>query len=299
MEITPDERLTDALGTIINQFPPMVKGMVDLNTNQDNRQWRLTIFDIFSHLSSRDLIIDQITAAQLPELLALAVQSNPPFFQPAAVSPNELAKQKAYSYLANYLMGQFTRMLNTIGNPPQVIEELTVDAGDIMLAQIQRLQFNYNQRFRVANYLADIKARDGLLAAMSAKQSSALTGVGGEVVSLAGQIGQALGTVHYIIAERNAVKKSQDYFNKIITAGHYPLALLFAQQSNSEWFTNFFNQKHRPSLDQFKQAYHLSLEHIEDVNEMITDIISQLKLDIKVLPTGRTQDELLQLIDKL
>ena len=299
MNLTPDERLVDALTTIIYQYPPLVREMINLSIGEEERRLRLSLFEAFSYFNEKELTIDQITAAQLPELLALATHLNPPSFQPNNLTPGEFASQKAYSYVTSYLMNRFVRSLSTVGNPPQVIEELTTDAGDVMLAQIRRLQFNYNQQFKVADYLADVKARWGLLVAMTAKQSAVLSGAGKEVVSLAGQIGQALGTASYITHEFQQLSNDLDSFAKMITSGQYPLALLFARQQNPQWFSNFFSSDHRPSQAMFKQAHQLALERIDDVKQLTADIFSQLILDIKVLPAGQTQDALFRLVEKL
>ena len=299
MNLTPDERLVDALTTLIYQYPPMVREMINLSTGEEERRLRLSLFEAFSYFNEKELTIDQITAAQLPELLALATHLNPPSFQPNNLTPGEFASQKAYSYVTSYLMNRFVRSLSTVGNPPQVIEELTTDAGDVMLAQIRRLQFNYNQQFKVADYLADVKARWGLLGAMTAKQSAVLSGAGKEVVSLAGQIGQALGTASYITHEFQQLSNDLDSFAKMITSGQYPLALLFARQQNPQWFSNFFSSDHRPSQAMFKEAHQLALERIDDVKQLTADIFSQLILDIKVLPAGQTQDALFRLVEKL
>ena len=299
MNLTPDERLVDALTTLIYQYPPIVREMINLSTGEEERRLRLSLFEAFSYFNEKELTIDQITAAQLPELLALATHLNPPSFQPNNLTPGEFASQKAYSYVTSYLMNRFVRSLSTVGNPPQVIEELTTDAGDVMLAQIRRLQFNYNQQFKVADYLADVKARWGLLGAMTAKQSAVLSGAGKEVVSLAGQIGQALGTASYITHEFQQLSNDLDSFAKMITSGQYPLVLLFARQQNPQWFSNFFSSDHRPSQAMFKQAHQLALERIDDVKQLIADIFSQLILDIKVLPAGQTQDALFRLVEKL
>lgn len=299
MNLTPDERLVDALTTVIYQYPPMVREMINLSTGEEERRLRLSLFEAFSYFNEKDLTIDQITAAQLPELLALATHLNPPSFQPNNLTPGEFASQKAYSYVASYLMNRFVRSLSTVGNPPQIIEELTTDAGDVMLAQIRRLQFNYNQQFKVADYLADVKARWGLLGTMTAKQSAVLSGAKREIVSLAGQIGQAFGTASYITHEFQQLSNDLDSFVKMITSGQYPLALLFARQQNPQWFSDFFASDHRPSQAMFKQAHQLALERIDDVKQLIDDIFSQLILDIKVLPAGQTQDELFRLVEKL
>lgn len=299
MNLTPDERLVDALTTIIYQYPPIVREMINLSTGEEERRLRLSLFEAFSYFNEKDLTIDQITAAQLPELLALTTHLNPPSFQPNNLTPGEFASQKAYSYVTSYLMNRFVRSLSTVGNPPQVIEELTTDAGDVMLAQIQRLQFNYNQQFKVADYLADVKVRLGLLGAMTAKQSAVLSGARNEVVSLAGQIGQAFGTASYITHEFQQLSNDPNLFIKMITAGQYPLALLFARQQDPQWFNNFFSSNHRPSQEIFNQAYNLVLSRTDDVKQLITDIFSQLILDIEVLPTGQTQDELLKLVEEL
>ncbi|WP_263851496.1 hypothetical protein [Limosilactobacillus reuteri] len=41
------------------------------------------------------------------------------------------------------------------------------------------------------------------------------------------------------------------------------------------------------------------LSRTDDGKQLITDIFSQLILDIEVLPTGQTQDELLKLVEEL
>ncbi|WP_076461371.1 polyprenyl synthetase [Limosilactobacillus caccae] len=295
-ELNVDERLNDGLLAIISQFPPVIGEMLDLNKNTSSHRLRLALFQAISHLQVRDLTVDQITAAQLPELLALAAQTNPPAFQPAALNPGKVAQIKAGSYVASYLMSQFTNRLTKVGNPPQMIEELTIDGGDFMIAQIQRLQYNYNQRFKVANYLADQKARAGLLAKMSAKQSAVLAANDQEIVSLSGQIGEAIGVAAAIIHETQQVTTDFTAFCQLVTAGQYPLALLFASEAQPDWFTNFFNQPHRPSTDQFNQAHQQACQQVTAVKGIVTDTLQQVKLDTQVLPTGDCQQALLAIV---
>ncbi|WP_304678080.1 polyprenyl synthetase [uncultured Limosilactobacillus sp.] len=299
MQLTPDERLTSALPILIKQFPPMIRSMIDLTPNNSERKIRLLVFEAISHLTPKELTVDQITAAQLPELLALAVELNPPAFQPARLTPNTLAEQKAFSYCAAYLMNRFVSGLNMVGNSPQIIEELTTDAGDIMMAQIQRLRFNYNQHFRITDYLADIKARQGILAAITAKQSAVFSSTSSEIMALASQIGQSIGTISAIIHECRQLKADKTWFISNITAGQYPLALLFARETSPDWFNNFFGHPHRPSLERFDQAYRLTLAHFNDVNQIVDDIKAQLMLDVKILPSNRVQKELISLINSI
>ena len=44
MNLTPDERLADALTTIIYQYPPMVREMININAGEKERLLRLSIF---------------------------------------------------------------------------------------------------------------------------------------------------------------------------------------------------------------------------------------------------------------
>ena len=38
MNLTPDERLVDALTTVIYQYPPMVREMINLSTGEEERR---------------------------------------------------------------------------------------------------------------------------------------------------------------------------------------------------------------------------------------------------------------------
>ena len=298
-ELEVDERLTDGLPAILSQFPPLVTGMIVLEKSKEARLLRLAIFQAVSKLHNSELTVDQITGAQLAELLGLTEDLNPPSFQPAQLTPGNIAQQKAGSYVASYLAAQFVDRLGKVGNPPQMIAELTVDGSDYLLAQVQRLQFNFNQNFRIADYLADLKARAGLLAKISAKQGAVLAKQGPEVISLAGQVGQSLGTAAAIIDELREVDQNQEWFDSAVTAGQYPLPLLFAIEQNSQWFKQFFGQHHRPSRQQFAHAYDLSRSQLPAAFAIVNDLLSQIELDIKVLPSGASQQALVKLIEYL
>lgn len=295
-EPTIDDRLLTTLPSIIAQFPPIVRESIDLQSGQNARRFRLALFDAVRKLDSGQLTVDMMNAAQLPELLALATTINPPAFQPAQISPGEVAQQKAGSYAAAYLMGQFVNRLAKVGNPPQMVEALTVDAGDYMIAQIQRLQFNFNHHFQIADYLKDAKVRAGLVAQITAKEAAALAKQGPDLVSLCGEIGQSLGTAERILTELSKLQADQDYFTSLVTAGQYPLPLLFATEEHRTWFTNFFNQPHRPSPDQFRQAYEFSMAKVSTARQVADETLKQAQLDIQVIPTGPAQDALLKLI---
>lgn len=297
MTLMVDERLLTTLPTIISQFPPMVQELVNLEKGQTERRFRLALFDAIRQLTTSELTVDMMMAAQLPELLALTTITNPPSFQPAKISPGDIAQQKASSYIAAYLVGQFSNRLTKVGNPPQMVEELTIDAGDYILAQVQRLQYNFNQHFRIANYLADTKARAGLLAQISAKEAATLAKQGPEVINLSGQIGQSLGVAAHIMTELTVLQANQNEFTVSITAGRYPLPLLFAIEEHTDWFTEFFNQSHRPNPDQFQQAYKFSMAKLPVARQIADELLNQAQLDIKVLPTSNAQDALFKLIN--
>lgn len=297
--ITVDERLTESFLTVIGQFPPMIREMIDPDTGQEDHHLRLAIFESFSYLRAADLTVDQLTAAQVPELLALAITLNLPSFDPSNLTPAQMATQKASSYAANYLMNRAVKVLQSVGNSGPITNELLTDAGDVMLAQIQRLQFNYDQRFNLADYLADVKARAGLLAAMSAKQSAALTGATPETIALAGQIGQALGTIYFIQRECQQLHHNESFLTTRIITGQYPLALLFARQAQPAWFKQFFHQAHRPTPAMFDHAYQVTVDHLNDAQQILTDLTAQVKLDLQVLPAGQTQQQLLALLADL
>lgn len=293
-----DERFATGLRPLLSQLPPLVREQFTPQDNAVQRNFRLALFQALSRLDERELTVDQITAAQLPELLALAVSINPPRFQPTSLTPGKLAQEKAGSYVAGYLMTQFVDRLAKVGNPPQMVEELTVDAGDIMLAQFQRLRFNFNQRFTIANYLTDCKARTGLLTAITAKQAATLAGYDQETVHLAGQIGTSLGVAFSILNELERVQSSIVAFTTMVTAGQYPLPMLFAVEKHRDWFSQFFGQVHRPGKDQFEKARQLSVVSLEDAHEIAIELLNQAQLDIAVLPKG-SQQGLSRLVNRL
>ncbi len=53
MNLTPDERLVDALTTLIYQYPPMVREMINLSTGEEERRLRLSLFEAFSHFNEK------------------------------------------------------------------------------------------------------------------------------------------------------------------------------------------------------------------------------------------------------
>lgn len=293
-----DERFSTGLPVLLNQLPPLVNQQLDLQKDQLGRNLRLAVFQAFSRLGQRELTVDQITAAQLVELLALAATSNFPAFQPNKLSPSSVAQTKAGSYIASYLVAQFVNRLPKVGLSPEMTEELTVDGGDFVLAQLQRLQFNYNQRFTIADYLTDVKTRSGLLAAIAAKESAALVGADNEVIHLAGQIGQGLGTAFAISTESKRLKEGINHFIAMVTAGQYPLPLLFAIEKHLQWFQHFFALTHRPDQDQFAEAYRMTIAETKDAQEIANELLDQVKLDIKVLPSS-FQTPLNYLVDQL
>lgn len=284
------------LAPLMQQMPPLVTKQIDPQIGQSQREFRLALFQSLSRLDRQELTVDQVNAAQLAELLGLAAKINRPSFQPANLTPGTMAVQKGNSYVASYLVAQFVNRLAKVGTPPQMIEELTVDGGDFILAQLQRLRFNFNRRFKVADYLTDTKARAGMLASITAREAAALSKNDGTVIQLSGQLGQSLGTIETIKDELAQVERSSDHFTTMVTAGQYPLPLLFAIQDHPTWFNHFFGQAHRPPQGQFDDAYQMALDHLAAARGIVTDLTSQARLDIKVLP-AELQPPLNQLIE--
>lgn len=294
-----DERLTGGLATLVSQLPPLIQRLLDPNHDQVARYTRYQLFAALSQFKASDLTVDQVTAAQLPELLSLGASACPPAFLPNQLTVGTVARQKAGAFAASYLMGQFVNRLGKVGNPPQVVEELTVDGGDFMIAQLQRLQFNYNQHFQVADYLLDVKSRAGLLAAITAKQAAVLANLGPDLVSLAGQIGQAIGSAKAMIDELTTMLNQPAALTNAIMTGQYPLPLLFAIEEHPAWFKDFFGQDHRPAPAAFDQAYQFTMTAQPKTAEIITETLNQTRLDIQVLPAGNGRKQLLALVDQL
>ncbi len=294
-----DERLTGGLAVIVSQLPPLIQRLLDPNSDQAARHTRYQLFAALSQFTAEDLTVDQVTAAQLPELLSLGASTCPPAFLPNQLTVGTVAQQKAGAFAASYLMGQFVNRLGKVGNPPQVVEELTVDGGDFMIAQLQRLQFNYNQHFQVADYLLDVKSRAGLLAAITAKQAAVLANLGPDLVSLAGQIGQTIGSAGTMVNELATLFKQPTTLTTAILTGQYPLPLLFAIEDHPAWFKSFFGQDHRPTPAAFDQAYQFTMTARPKAAKIITEMLSQARLDIKVLPAGNGRKQLLTLVNQL
>lgn len=285
MTFEVNEQLSEGFLTLIGQFPPIIREMLDLKNNQDERDFRFLLFQTVSSAKVSEFTMDQVQTASLVEYLALAVNLNPSFFNPSQSSPADLARMKAGSFAANYLMNRYLNGLDKAGFTSRLIDELSTDAGDLMIAQIQRLQFNYNDHFKVANYLNDLKNRTGLLANILGKQAAAKITKSEETISLTGEITKNLAVAHHITRENEQIG-SDAFLKKQIMIGNYPLALLFAREENPDWFQNFFHQTHKPSEEQFKQAFALTRAEIDQAEEMGQELISQALLDIKVLPSA-------------
>ena len=63
-----DERLTGGLAVIVSQLPPLIQRLLDPNSDQAARHTRYQLFAALSQFTAEDLTVDQVTAAQLPEL---------------------------------------------------------------------------------------------------------------------------------------------------------------------------------------------------------------------------------------
>lgn len=298
INLQTNDLLVEGLGSLTQTFPPLIKEMLR-PTMSLTRQVRLACFDAFSHLVKHELTVDQVTTAQLPELLALAAKLNPSSFQPAHLNPGVVANGKANSFVATYLMNQFVHHLSLVGLPSAAIEMATVTGGDFMIAQIQRLQLNFNTRLKVVDYLNDLKVRPGLLNYLSAELSVYQAKASDDLINLAGQVGESLGVSSAIVAELEEDYKNPEAFISQVTAGQYPLPMLFAMQAHREWFDHFLHSKHRPSKESFDRAYQLTKESFTAASQIVVDQLKQVELDIKLFPSEECRRELQEVIDEL
>ena len=232
--------------------------------------------------------MDQVQAACLPEFLALGMSMNPASFDPSQTTPGDLAQQKARTYLFPYLMNRYLAGLRLINTPAALLSEFEVDAGDLAIAQLQRLQYNYNAHFKVANYLADLKARTGLLASLTARHAMASVTKSAEVIGLAGQIGQSLAVAAHIIDECDQLT-TPTYFTERIVTGTYPLALLFTRERETTWLDHFFARAAQLTIDNGRGP----------ALEMAGELLSQTQLDVQVLPACPAKDGLSQFITQV
>ncbi|MDO4856011.1 MAG: hypothetical protein Q3978_05525 [Limosilactobacillus gorillae] len=297
MNFPNHEELSEGLATLISQLPPLILDMLDPELDHVQRQFRFHLFSILT--SDRELTMDQVHSAALPEFLSLGMCLNPAAFDPSQDSPADMARQKASSFVFPYLMNRYLAGLRMINTPSTLMSEFEIDAGDLAIAQIQRLQYNYNANFKVANYLADLRARDGLVASLTARHATASTTKSPEVISLTGQIGQALAVAVHIIDECEGLSDPTVFQRQIVT-GNYPLALLFTRESEAAWFDNFFHQLHRPSPEDFQQAATLAIKKGQaQALEIAGELLSQTRLDVQVLPDRPAKERLATFIKQV
>lgn len=300
IRIKGDEQLNEGMLTIISQLPPIVKdGLNNFITKEDQmRNFRQQVFYAVSE--NFEFSMDQLHAYALVELLALGININPPYFNPSKIAPNELAQQKANSFLSSYLMNQYVQRLNQIGLNSDLIDEVTVNAGDLYLTQINRLQYNFNHHFNVANYLGELKNRVGLLYEILVKLATSFNKQQRqETIDLLTQIGNELGIINYLQLEQEIFDQPQKFTDQILT-GSYPLAFLFAEKEDSSWFKDFFSQKHKPTPEQFEELrQHCYKYGYNSADDIISDMLKQVKIDCQVLPDNSVKEKLLKLITNL
>lgn len=298
MKIILNEQLTEGFITLIGQFPPIIREMLDPKMGEKERNFRFLLFQAISSAKDTELTMDQVQAANLVEFLALGMQLDPPVFNPGKTAPGNIAQLKANSFVHSYLMNRYLSGLNKIGFATDLINSLSINAGDLEIAKIQKLQFNYNDHYKVANYLSDVKDRYGLLASMTGREAGYLIKAQEDVNSLFGQIANNLAVAYHIQLENKKILEA-DYFKNCILTGDYPLALLFARQSEAGWFEHFFHQSHRPKQIDFDKAQEYARQEIPSATEMGKELVTQSLLDIKVLPDNPAHGQLKAIAQEL
>lgn len=297
MEFENNELIKEGFITQISQLSPLVKGLLPQHLHLTGQSFRGALFSAILG-NKLELNMDEVQAAQLPELLALANYLNPPTFLPSENQPGDLVQSKAGSFAASYLHVQFSTILGLIGLPIPLIQELTVDGSDYALAQLRHLQLNYRQTLKVADYLQDQKSLIGQLGAITAKLAVSFVKTDAETVTLLGQIGQELALAVAIIKENEEIHDLK-WLTDQIMRGSYPLLLLFAKEKDPKFFDHFFSQPKKPSKPEFEalQAHCLQAEF--EAVDIVKDILRQVRLDLKILPAPLKAAPLLTLCEQI
>lgn len=207
---------------------------------------------------------------------------------------------KAQSYDAQYLYGQF--VINIAGSSIQAEERqnLLDDAQNFWLSHSTRLQLNFNQRERVADYLKDAKVRDGALTSITSRLAAISGGMTDRaIIDLIATIGETLGVIARILTDINQTHDSLDFRTRLLM-GDYPLSLLFGFEEESEWFTHFFGAQEKPTSDAFYTARKLTIQAGEkSAASLAGELISQTRLDANALPEGAIKASLMGMLQQL
>lgn len=298
-QLQVNEVLNEGLLSICSGLVPMVReGIGEKVVTLPMKAFHQQVFRALN--PDGEFKMDQVHAYAGIELLCLSIEVNQPEFDPSKLNPGYLAHQKANSYLASFLMNRYLNSLNEIGLSESLKTELATSAGDLILSQINRLQYNYNGHFNVANYLTDIDNRLGLVCELLVKEACFYNSkISSETVELLIQIVKQLANIYYLKVELELIN-DPDKFTQRIIAGNYPLALLFAKKEDPDFFNNFFSQRTKPTTEEFDQLRIKTLElGLKESQNIIDDIIRQVKLDISILAKDQIQANLNQLLNQI
>lgn len=294
---TVDVALEDDFQAWLRQLPAAVQEPARTVADDDQRHFRQALWTLFSQVGG---VSDTETLSGIVEVVALASSLIPVTFKPQTMSLSDIAMSKTEAYGSQYLYGHFVATLAESDLPQSEITTLLQTAQQFWLANGTRLQLNFNQRERVADYLKDAKARSGALSAMNCRLASVTAGITDKAVTdLISTIGETLGVIAQILTDVNTTHDSLD-FRTLILSGNYPLSLLFAFEEESDWFQNFFGSAKKPTDDQFDIARKLTIQAGEEpALQLAKELISQTQIDAKTLPSGTVQERLQQLLVQL
>lgn len=294
-----DVALEDEFQAWLSQLPPSVIEPVETVDDDNQRHFRQALWTVFSQTGQVPLAGDH-SLEYVVDLLSLASSLMPATFKPSQVSLSDIAMAKAKGYSSQYLYGKFVADISSVNLPPTEVTAILQTAQTFWLAHITRLQLNFNQRERVADYLKDAKARIGILTALTCRLATLSNGVvDKEVTDLTSTIGETLGVVSQIFTDVALTHDALDFRTRIMS-GHYPLSLLFAFEEEHDWFKRFFGSSQKPTADQFEVARKLTIQAGETgALNLAQELISQTRLDAESLPVGTVQTQLLQLLTQL
>lgn len=296
---TVDVALEDDFQAWLRQLPAAVQEPARTVADDDERHFRQALWTLFSQTGNAPLPnTDSLSRAA--ETLALASGLIPATFKPRAMSLSDVAASKAKAYGAQYLYGELIHGITSAQLPESECHNLLATAQAFWLANATRLQLNFNQRERVADYLKDAKSRTGALSAMTCRLAVVVAGISDSAVTdLISTIGETLGVIAQILIE---VEQTHDIldFQTAIMSGNYPLSLLFAFEEEADWFQTFFSSQQKPTSDQFETARKLTIQAGEKAAiQLATELISQTQLDANSLSAGPIQEHLNQLLQQL
>lgn len=296
---TVDVALEDDFQSWLQQLPTSVQEAAKTVANDDQRHFRQALWTLFCQSDGRPLISTEMLSGTV-EVLALASGLIPATFQPQTMSLSDVALSKAKAYSSQYLSGCAVAAIANANLPQSESTALLQTAQDFWLANSARLQLNFNQRERVADYLKDAKARAGALSAMTCRLAAVVAGTSDKAITdLIGTIGETLGVIVQILTSVNQTHDSLD-FRVLIMSGNYPLSLLFALEEESDWFKAFFHAPKKPTSDQFEIARKLTIQAGEQsAIQLAKELISQTQLDAQALPDGANREQLIQLLKQL